>query len=135
MLFDVQSALAEILGTNPATTATTATIGPDVAGVAGVAAQRTQIHPPAQVLPFAEKASVPAWTPDNSEVFPHDVCAITGSPRTWTGKVVVLDEWRRLSEWDRKGPAGRLFCGLCREWVEQGGGCSELGCRNRHGAR
>jgi hypothetical protein len=135
MLFNVQSELAEILGSTPATLATPATIGQDVARVAGVAAQRTEIHAPAKLLPFAAKANAPARTQDNSEGFSHGVCAITGRPRTWTGKIVALDEWRRLSEWEREGPAGRLFCGLCRKWVEQGDGCSEAGCRNRHGAR
>jgi hypothetical protein len=43
--------------------------------------------------------------------------SITGRPKTWTGRVVSLDEWRKLSAWDRHGPDERLFCGICQEWV------------------
>lgn len=42
-------------------------------------------------------------------------------PRTWTGRVVSLDQWRRMSEWERHGPNGRIFCGLCWGWHERGG--------------
>lgn len=44
-------------------------------------------------------------------------CNVTGRPMTWTGRVVSLDAWRRLSAWEQHGPAGRLFCGVCRAWV------------------
>jgi|SRR5690606_1499610 len=37
-------------------------------------------------------------------------------PRTWTGRVVSLDEWRSMSAWDRHGPNGRVFCGIARKW-------------------
>lgn len=43
--------------------------------------------------------------------------SVNGNPKTWTGRIVSLDEWRKLSEWDRHGPDGRLFCGICRAWV------------------
>lgn len=43
--------------------------------------------------------------------------SVTGSPLTWTGRVVSLDEWRKLSAWDRHGPDGRMFCGACQAWV------------------
>lgn len=66
--------------------------------------------------------------------FPHGVCDFTGRPRTWTGKVVVLDEWRRLSDWEREGPAGRLWCGLCCAWVAQGGSCKAQACWNQDDA-
>lgn len=48
---------------------------------------------------------------------PPPAFSITGRPLTWTGRIVTMDEWRRLSDWDRHGPDGRLFCGICREWV------------------
>lgn len=51
---------------------------------------------------------------------PRALCSITGRPMTWTGKVVPLDAWRRLSAWERHGPDGRLFCGICRAWVAAG---------------
>ena len=40
----------------------------------------------------------------------------TGLQRTWTGKVVSLDEWRRLSNWDRHGSTGRMWYGLTQQW-------------------
>lgn len=134
MLFDVQSALAEIMGATPATPATPATNGPNVASVAGVAAQRPEIQPPAKVLPFAAQPSAPAQKQDDGKSFPHGVCDFTDRPRTWTGKVVALDEWRRLSDWERNGPAGRLWCGVCRVWVAKNGGCRVSGCWNRDDA-
>lgn len=39
-----------------------------------------------------------------------------GRPVTWTGKVVSLDEWRRLTDWERHGPNGRLWNGETRQW-------------------
>ena len=51
---------------------------------------------------------------------PRALCSVTGRPMTWTGRVVSLDAWRRLSAWERHGPDGRLFCGICRAWVAAG---------------
>lgn len=140
MLFDVQAALAEILGTEAATLATLATNRGGVAGVASVAAP----HPPhdaasGQVLPA--RAKRPANTAPHSpipsargpETFPNGFCHLTGRPRTWSGKVVSLDDWRRLTDWERAGPAGRLFCGTCRAWVAPDSGCREPGCWNWNG--
>ena len=47
--------------------------------------------------------------------FPHGT-AFNGEPKTWTGKIVSLDEWRRLSEWDRHGSTALMYCGACRGW-------------------
>lgn len=46
-----------------------------------------------------------------------------GRVRTWTGRVVSLDAWRRLSAWDRQGPNGRHWDGRTAlwEWPEDGG--------------
>lgn len=52
---------------------------------------------------------------------PPRAFSIPCRPLTWTGRVVSLDEWRKLSAWDRHGPDGRMFCGACREWVIPGG--------------
>lgn len=141
MLFDVQAALAEILGGEAATPATPATNGADVAKVAAVAAQQPRQANEAEVLtlpapaqpeprPAPRLAVVPARPVHDPEAFPNGVCRCTGRPRTWTGKVVSLEDWRRLSDWEREGPAGRLFCGICRAWVAQDGGCREPGCWN-----
>lgn len=39
-----------------------------------------------------------------------------GEPRTWTGRVVSLADWRKLSEWERHGPNRRWFYGDTRQW-------------------
>ena len=39
-----------------------------------------------------------------------------GTPKTWTGKVVSLDAWRQLSEWEKHGPDGRMWNGITRRW-------------------
>ncbi|WP_299351574.1 hypothetical protein [uncultured Shimia sp.] len=44
--------------------------------------------------------------------------AVAGSPRTWTGKVVSLAEWRELSEWDKHGNTGKHWSGLTRQWED-----------------
>lgn len=51
---------------------------------------------------------------------PPRAFSVTGRPLTWTGRVVSLDEWRKLSAWDRHGQDGRMFCGACRDWVKPG---------------
>ncbi|TDL85814.1 hypothetical protein [Meridianimarinicoccus aquatilis] len=39
-------------------------------------------------------------------------------PRTWTGRIVSLDDWRTLTEWERHGPNGRRWCGIARQWKD-----------------
>jgi hypothetical protein len=39
-----------------------------------------------------------------------------GRPLTWTGRVVSLDAWRNLSEWERHGPQGRFWNGKTGKW-------------------
>ncbi|MEY8842051.1 hypothetical protein AB9K41_23730 [Cribrihabitans sp. XS_ASV171] len=121
MWFDVQAALAEIEGgqsTAPeaatlATLATTATIPARVANVASVAT------PPAleneaeasEAMPSVANVADVA-TP---ETFPHGA-SVAGTPLTWTGRVVSIEAWRRLSEWDRHGPKGRNWSGVAKVW-------------------
>lgn len=38
--------------------------------------------------------------------------------RTWTGRVVSLEEWRQMSEWDRRGPNGKVWCGKRQNWIK-----------------
>lgn len=47
-----------------------------------------------------------------------------GRPRTWTGKVVSLDEWRRLSDWDKHGSSGKVWNGITRQWEPMDGGAA-----------
>lgn len=110
MLFDVQAALAEILGDAPA------------AHPAPVSRAAPRVEaPPAKVLPFAPPPE-PSW--QDGETFRHGR-SVTGDPKTWTGRIVSLEEWRKLSDWDRHGPDGRLFCGICRAWVQSFPACHD----------
>lgn len=52
--------------------------------------------------------------------FPYGF-APNGNPRTWTGRIVSLDDWRRLSAWERHGSTGQLWSGITRQWVPESG--------------
>ena len=110
MLFDVQAALAEILSeaTPRANPAKPANPPPPISGISDPSPAETA---PAAVLPFAPK---PKAT-DESDAFRHGR-SVTGSPLTWTGRIVSLTEWRRLSEWERDGSTGKLWNGITRQW-------------------
>ena len=38
-----------------------------------------------------------------------------------------------MSEWERHGPKGLMFCGACREWVDAFPACHERGSTMHHG--
>ena len=85
-------------------------LAPRVAQVARVA------RPLPQNPEIAPEEAKPAETPQPAlEAFPYGV-GVTGDPRTWTGRLVSLDEWRRLSDWDRHGPDGRYFYSDTGRW-------------------
>ena len=117
-LFDVQAALAEILGGTAATVATPATNPASVASVAAVAPAHSENAAPAEVLPFVPPPYAAVPSRKDADTFRHGR-SVTGLPKTWTGRVVSLDQWRNLSAWDRHGPDGRLWCGACRAWVRR----------------
>jgi hypothetical protein len=121
MLFDVQSALAEILSCPLATSATQNSKHAPVSQMSRVS-QRPPAEnpPPADVLIFPPKPSAPAPSRPADDPFRHGQ-SVTGSPRTWTGRVVSLDEWRRLSDWDRHGSTGKIWNGLTRQWEQMKG--------------
>ena len=123
MLFDVQAALAEILNDAPETAIPAISAIPPgrIAGIAGIAAGPAEIQTPAEVLPFPSQPDAIGILPKNADDFPHGHCRITGRPRTWTGRVVSLEEWRRLSAWDRHGSTGKLWNGITRQWEPDGG--------------
>lgn len=121
MLFDVQAALAEILSSplseTPAQTANPlpdTLTEPDKRGLCPVLSGcRVEISE--NEAPQGDAGS------DPPRAF-----SITGRPLTWTGRVVVsLDEWRKLSAWERHGPDGRMFCGTCQAWVRD---CWHIEC-------
>lgn len=125
MLFDVQAALSEILGETPAHCDSRDSCdfsGPESQQSRESQSQPAEIAEPAKVLPFQPQPSAPPPS-QHAEAFPHGLCPTTGKPRTWTGKIVSLDDWRRLSDWERHGSTGMMFCGICRAWALESGGC------------
>lgn len=141
MWFDVTQAMAEVTGgasappvATPATSATpparSALAPPRVAGVATVAGggggqnsgtvpPETRRAPAFEISP-AEKGGggAPLAPPPqpHPDLFRHGR-SVAGHPLTWTGRVVSLDAWRHLSDWDRHGPDGRMWCGIRRNWI------------------
>lgn len=122
MWFDARAKLAEIAAHSPAAAtsdsaqfpatlpvsqeANAETAAPRVAVVASVAT------PPAEI-PKTEYSANDVG--QSEETFPHGV-SFGGHPRTWTGRIVVLAEWRQLDEWDRHGSRGQHWNGLTRQW-------------------
>lgn len=110
MLFDVQAALADIQN---APACDTRDIPDPVSQVSRVSQGGTSEE---------QKAPAPTNAPEQHPApCPHGR-SVSGAPRTWTGRVVSLDEWRRLSHWDRHGPHGphgphgQVFNALTRRW-------------------
>lgn len=154
MLFDVQAALAEILNT-PAGYCDTR----DICDLKAQQLQQSQlaiVSAPTDVTTSpAQLASLPMAQPSNRDnrryrsAHPDEITQlpapasrsrqVDASPdahgycHTWTGRAVRLDEWRQLGAWDRHGPAGRLFCGICKAWVSREGVCGQAGCGKAQG--
>ena len=81
-------------------------------------------HPKAALAKIEKRRATPeaqkhenetGATQSSSINFKHGF-ALNGDPKTWTGKIVLLEEWRRLSEWDRHGPDGRFWHGKTQRW-------------------
>lgn len=85
---------------------------------------------PAIVLPRPTDAESMASPPVPSFATQYEEPSINadGYYRTWQGRVVRPNEWQQLEEWDRHGPAGRLFCGICSAWVGRNDDCRVSGC-------
>ncbi len=112
-LFDPYAALAKIenaAGTS-ATFATSATKsrfrGQKVANVAKVAAPKLENRENRLVA----TNSAPSEKADMRHGF-----SIGGRPLTYTGRVVSLEDWRNLSDWEKHGPDGRVWNGKARAW-------------------
>lgn len=52
-----------------------------------------------------------------SETSPYGQ-SIGGRPLTYTGKVVSLDAWRELLDWEKHGPNERHWSGVTGRWEE-----------------
>ncbi len=79
-----------------------------------IGGKRREIGLGGQPKPSAPTPSQDADTPPLTD---------TGRVKTFTGKIVSLEEWRNLPEWEQRGPNGRLWCGICREWVAEDSPC------------
>lgn len=66
-------------------------------------------RPPVQKLEIAPSAG------EGANAFPHGI-SVTGEPRTWTGRVVSLDAWRSLTDWEKHGPNGQHWNGITQTW-------------------
>jgi len=125
MWFDARAKLVEIAGQPPATSATTATNTPAASPVSRLSqVSQPPISPnmAPRVAEVAIVATPPARRPEpkpSAEIFPHGL-SVTGQPKTWTGRIVSLDEWRRLTEWEKHGQNGRHWCGVTRAWTSTG---------------
>ena len=110
MWFDAHAKLAEI--------ATQAPAARPVSQVTQVSQPPEAQKPAFRVATVATPArSKPEPTRPNTADFPYGTaCGLGLMPKTWTGRVVSLADWRNLSEWDRHGPNGRIWCGLCQGW-------------------
>ena len=42
--------------------------------------------------------------------------SVAGNPKTWTGKIVSLNAWRALNEWERHGNNWRHWNGKTQQW-------------------
>jgi hypothetical protein len=82
------------------------------AGFAGSNLEKRTNGPSKNPAKSQQKPDAPA--PDE---YPHGKSP-AGRPVTWTGKVVSLAEWRAMSEWDKHGPDGRVWCAISREWID-----------------
>jgi len=119
--FDTKSALAKIEkreGT-PATSATSATQATQntshVAKVADVAAPLGQIRKNEEGRqPVPNPSAVLQFEPASQSAPPGQTAG--GRVLTWTGKVVSLDDWRNLSEWERHGSTGKIWNGQTQQW-------------------
>jgi hypothetical protein len=70
--------------------------------------------------PAPRTAAPPVRKPDpkpSAETFRHGV-SVSGNPKTWTGRIVSLDDWGRLSEWEKHGPNGRHWNGKTKQWEQ-----------------
>jgi hypothetical protein len=124
MWFDPHAMRAEIARHPSATSATTATQAPAARPVSQVSqvSQAPKVQKPAfrvagVVPPLTEAANCVLEGREAETRFPHAYSAL-GGPVTWTGRVVSLDDWRNLTEWERHGPDGRHWNGTTKRWEQ-----------------
>jgi hypothetical protein len=102
--------LADSAGTKPTEPTKLASVE-----VLSVSSVLSELQGPAPNIARRPATKQPAGSLARNKTSPHGV-SVAGSPLTWTGRVVSLDEWRDLSDWDRHGPNGRIWNALTRNW-------------------
>ena len=130
MWFDPHAMRAEIGGHPPATSATTATKAPPALPVSRLSqvSQPPEVQKPAFNVAEVASVATPLSATDSGAMdgceaetrFPHANSAL-GGPVTWTGRVVLLADWRNLTEWERHGPDGRHWNGITKQWEQPEG--------------
>jgi len=117
MLFDVKAARARIdaRGLSPADLPQSPPIS-GLAELAGGNAETEKMAAPAQI----QKPTPQPPQKPSAETYPHGL-SVTGQPLTWTGRIVSLDDWRRLTEWEKNGQNGRLWSGITKQWEQSKG--------------
>ena len=107
MWFDAQAALARIGGGDAPLPASTRPVQctPGIAGIAEIAGGT-----PADAEQLRKAAPQQIETPYGTSP--------GGRPLTYTGRVVSLEAWRALSEWERHGPHGRIWDGRTKQWQQ-----------------
>lgn len=111
MWFDPHARLAEIKAQAPA-------LG-DVSQVSQVSHAPIARNPAPCVATVAVVATPlqPDPAREAPAAFPYGTaCNMGDAPRTWTGRIVSQEEWRRLTEWEKHGPNGRHWNGITRQW-------------------
>lgn len=115
MLFDVQAALSEILGDTPAIPAISAIPPSTNSRNSRNSSQGSSNVDKAKVVGFAPTSRTNSESRSEKDLFRHGR-SVSGSPLTWTGRIVSLADWRQLSEWERDGSTGKLWNGITRRW-------------------
>lgn len=127
MKFDPYAFLESVehQGQDGATRATCATrvslSGDSAAHVAPVAPVAQVASLESEIVPVVEKTNASVLSRHENEDTAHGRDSL-GKPKTWTGRVVSLDEWKRLSEWDKHGSTNKVFNALTWQWEPKNGG-------------
>jgi hypothetical protein len=120
MWLDARAKLMEIAGQPPAASVSLAPAASPVSRLSRVSQPPAPPSIAPRVAEVAVVATPPARTPEpkpSAESFPHGL-SVTGQPLTWTGRIVSLDAWRILTEWEKHGPNGRHWNGITKQWED-----------------
>lgn len=113
MWFDPQPKLAEIAAQAPALVAVSQV------SQGSQAPMGRNPYPRVAVVAVVATPLQPESARAAPDAFPYGTaCNMGDAPRTWTGRIVSRDEWRRLTEWEKHGPNGRHWNGITKQWEQ-----------------